>query len=135
MKAISLHQPWASLWLTSRKVHETRSWSTKHRGPLFVHASKQLEFVRGELLDIVVSEFGAKWASELPTGALIGTVDLYDCIPTNLVLGVFDSDYICGDWSRGRFAWQRTASFQHFRNPVPYRGRQGLFNVPDAVIA
>jgi activating signal cointegrator 1 len=41
MKAISLWQPWASLWFTDSKIHETRHWSTRHRGPLYVHAAKR----------------------------------------------------------------------------------------------
>jgi hypothetical protein len=39
MKALSLHQPWASLIGLGVKTIETRSWSTKYRGPLAVHAS------------------------------------------------------------------------------------------------
>ncbi len=41
MKAISLHQPWASLVATGVKTIETRSWSTKYRGPLAIHAAKR----------------------------------------------------------------------------------------------
>ncbi len=37
MKAISLWQPWASL--VGIKEIETRSWYTKHRGDLAIHAS------------------------------------------------------------------------------------------------
>lgn len=39
MKAITLHQPWASLVALGVKSIETRSWSTNYRGPLAVHAS------------------------------------------------------------------------------------------------
>jgi len=43
MTAISLWQPWATLWLLSdpdEKVFETRHWYAAHRGPLLVHAAK-----------------------------------------------------------------------------------------------
>lgn len=41
MKALTLHQPWASLIAAGVKTIETRSWSTRYRGPLAVHAGKR----------------------------------------------------------------------------------------------
>lgn len=38
MKALTLHQPWASLIALGYKTIETRSWATSHRGPLAIHA-------------------------------------------------------------------------------------------------
>lgn len=40
MKALTLHQPWASLIATGAKTLETRSWPTRYRGPLAIHAAK-----------------------------------------------------------------------------------------------
>ncbi|MBI1207429.1 MAG: ASCH domain-containing protein [Azospirillum sp.] len=40
MKALSLWQPYASLWAVGLKRFETRHWSTNYRGPLAVHAAK-----------------------------------------------------------------------------------------------
>lgn len=42
-KALSLRQPWAWAVVHGYKDVENRSWSTKHRGPLLIHASKQLD--------------------------------------------------------------------------------------------
>lgn len=39
MKAITLWQPWASLVGLGEKKIETRSWLTKYRGPLAIHAA------------------------------------------------------------------------------------------------
>ncbi len=39
MKAITLWQPWASLIAIGAKKIETRSWATKYRGPLAIHAA------------------------------------------------------------------------------------------------
>ena len=41
MKALTLWQPWASLIAVGAKTIETRSWSTKYRGPLAIHAAKR----------------------------------------------------------------------------------------------
>lgn len=38
MKALTLHQPWASLVALGVKRIETRSWSTSYRGALAIHA-------------------------------------------------------------------------------------------------
>ncbi len=42
MKALSLHQPWASLIAEGMKTIETRPWATKYRGPLAIHAVKKV---------------------------------------------------------------------------------------------
>jgi hypothetical protein len=140
MKAISLWQPWASLWCSPRKVHETRRWRCRHRGWLLVHAAKR--FAKGSELDdplrlILDDEFGGNWAKDLPTGALIGMVNVVDCQPTQTLFGdavASDIDRICGDFAPGRFAWKRD-EFRLFDQPIPYRGAQGIFNVPDDLIA
>ena len=40
-KVLSLIQPWASLAVLGHKKIETRSWNTKYRGELFIHASSK----------------------------------------------------------------------------------------------
>lgn len=42
MKALTLHQPWASLLAAGHKTIETRSWSTPYRGPIAIHASAKV---------------------------------------------------------------------------------------------
>ena len=39
MKAITIWQPWASLIACGAKKYETRSWPTKYRGPIAIHAA------------------------------------------------------------------------------------------------
>lgn len=141
MKAIALWQPWASLWLSPAKRHETRHWATKHRGKLLVHAAKKfIKDVDSELEGILSDEFGGHWAMDLPTGAIIGMVDLIDCIPTEKLYAgkrAFDcvdltdedrTDLACGDFDPGRFGWRR-GTYWVFREPVPYLGHQQMFNV------
>lgn len=43
MKAITLTQPWATLVAIGAKRIETRSWATRYRGPLAIHAAKGIE--------------------------------------------------------------------------------------------
>jgi hypothetical protein len=134
MKAISLWQPWASLWARGRKRNETRSWYTKHRGLLLIHASKTMcTDVDEQLRAICEAEFGSRWMTSLPLGALIGSCDVVKCLPTESVI-VDAIERAQGNFDRGRFAWE-AASAREFATPLPYRGRQQLFDVPDAEVA
>lgn len=38
---LSMHQPWASLLVLGFKRFEGREWTTKYRGPLYIHATIQ----------------------------------------------------------------------------------------------
>ena len=42
MKALSIRQPWAWLIANSFKDIENRSWNTKYRGPILIHAASGL---------------------------------------------------------------------------------------------
>ncbi len=133
MKAISLWQPWASLWLSPRKVHETRHWQTHHRGWLLVHAAKRFEKSHpSELRAILKAEFGECWYSDLPAGVLLGVVKLVECHPTE-DLAVTGDDRACGNFAAGRFAWQR-AEYRVFKEPIPYIGHQTIFEVPASML-
>lgn len=147
MKAISLWQPWASLWCSERKIHETRGWFTAYRGPLAVHAAqrkftkREYEEMAPNLRRIVEAEFGGHWAQDLPYGAIIGVVDLIRCLNTSDVFDTFwfsrdttaPDDYCCGDFDPSRYAWRRGA-FRLLDSPIPYKGQQGFFDVPDALL-
>lgn len=138
MKAISLWQPWASLWLTDRKIHETRGRRTSHRGMLLVHAAQRFERdVEDDLRAILEDEFGGHWSMDLPTGALIGVVELVDCRRAEDIIreeGGFaftrTDDWHCGNFAPGRYGWKR-GRFHSFTRPIPFRGKQGIITVPD----
>ena len=134
IRAISLWQPWASLWLSTCKVHETRHWNTYYRGPLIVHAAKRLESNVGfELDQICQRQFGTNWRVDLPRGALLGILQLIDCVPTKHRVPVDHTDGICGDFGPGRYMWKRGA-FHLWTKPEPWVGRQGFFSVPASVL-
>ena len=136
MKAISLWQPWASLWARKRKIYETRHWATPYRGRLAVHAAKKLcTDISDELRAILEDEFGAHWALDLPRGALIATANLVRCYPTGSILDlglISKEEETQGDFTPGRYAW-RVANMIELPQPIPYNGRQSLFEVHDEV--
>lgn len=133
MKALSLWQPWGSLWARGRKANETRHWPIDYRGPLLIHAAKKLCVdVDPKLAEILADEFGGHWARELPRGALIGICDLISCTPTER-MHVDADENAQGNYAPGRFAWG-CQNARLFAEPIPYKGMQGLFTVPDYVV-
>lgn len=136
MKAISLWQPWASLWAAGVKIHETRHWATKHRGWLLVHAAKHRPpapaDVSHALEKIIVRRFGADWRKTLPYGSLIGAVNISACLATDGFIPTID-DWYCGNFGVGRFAW-RAIDSKLFPDPVPYVGRQQHFTIPETIV-
>ncbi len=109
MKALTLHQPWASLIAEGVKTIETRSWSTKYRGPMAIHAAKTAEWeqvavgpwrLHAQFTDVPeIRRFGAIHNGELvpdrcerrlafsaPLGAIVATATLIDVVPIEVVL-------------------------------------------------
>jgi hypothetical protein len=142
MKAISLWQPWATLWVTGEKIHETRHWGTSHRGPLLIHAAKtragEAELITGRYyltMRQALRKHDYVRFCELPFGAIIGMVDLVDCIPTESVWPrLTNGEEAFGNFGPGRFAW-RAENPRLFREPITFKGSQGFFNVPDELVA
>jgi hypothetical protein len=136
MKAITLWQPWASLWLTERKVHETRHWRTHYRGELIVHAAKRsCDFtVLSTAAELICrEEFGLRWRESIPRGCIVGIVQLVDCQSSNEVTPEHADDLACGNWAPNRFIWKR-GEYLKLARPKPFAGRQGLWNGPDQVL-
>jgi hypothetical protein len=170
MKCLSLHQPWASLLAHGKKRVETRSWAIKHRGPLLIHAAKRWTPDEGYVaadplwfrpalesigITLTPDDAACERAWGLPLGAIVGRVNVVDCVPTafvrdslSLTPHIAEGEYegkrwkcldigmrerAFGDYSTGRVAFL-CSDFVPFAAPVPFRGAQGLFDVPEAVV-
>ena len=148
MKCISLWQPWASLMVYGEKQNETRSWATSHRGVIAIHAAKTWN---GQLSELALSHpFRAalrdclpvdEWFEPppgwlfrvLPFGAILGTVEIVDCVRITDANAPTGNERAFGDYTPGRFMWQ-TRNFFRFPTPIPFRGAQGVFEVPDSIL-
>jgi hypothetical protein len=155
MLCISLWQPWSSLLVAGWKRVETRSWPIRHRGPLLVHAAKKWDaeirgICRHDTFRSALVAVGHD-GPDLPLGAIVGRVNVIDCFPTERVavddlnalgapyvrgraLFVSERERAFGDYSADRFAWLCAEPFA-FETPIPFRGAQGLFEVPDDVLS
>ena len=123
MKALTLTQPWASLMALGYKQVETRSWKTQYRGPLAIHAAKGYPASARRF---------AEWFGGLartPRGAVVCTLDLVDCQPTEEVaLRISDLELHLGDYAPGRWAWLfDSASLRLLPDPIPARGALSLW--------
>jgi len=127
MKALSIHQPWAWAILHAGKTVENRTWSTRYRGPLLVHASKTKASYDREAKFDWLKMYGIalpKW-EELAVGALVGVVELVDCLPVSQVEQ--------NPWVEGPVCWV-LMNPRKCESHVVYRGAQGLFEVPDSIL-
>ena len=108
VKALSLTQPWASLVATGAKRIETRTWPTRYRGPLAIHASMRFPAAERALARTHPFSDAISDPDALPRGAVIAVVDLVDCIRTEEALRrglVGPREVFFGDYSAGRWAW------------------------------
>lgn len=141
LPAISLWQPWASLIFTGDKLHETRAYPppAKHLGQrIAIHAARRLpteDEVKLGLHLLCEHNWGARsaWRTTLPRGVILGTALLVEAIKTDH-RQPGPVDLVAGDWSRGRWAWQ-LGDVQALREPVPWKGKQGWFAVPESALA
>lgn len=133
IKCISLWQPWATAIANGSKLVETRHWEIKHRGLLLIHAAKK----KTHLLDYETRRIaGIQDYEQLPLGALVAVADLYDCKPTyELLRGgnfLLREQYL-GNYGDGRYGWM-LRNVRALPEPIPYKGAQGLFDVPVSVL-
>lgn len=135
MRAISIWQPYTSLAVKGKKRVETRSWPTKIRGWVALHAAKRS--AAAEILLLTEDERACflhaiepERLESLPAGAMLGQVYIAGCKPIEELYGsVYDTpqERVFGDWSPGRFGWILERP-QAFSVPIPARGRQGFWN-------
>lgn len=126
MKAITIWQPYTEAIKQGLKTYETRSWATKYRGPIVIHASKKIMSKHEATL-------AHKYHFEIPKhqfGVPVLICDLEDCILIDEMLlkqqPMNELDF--GDWQIGRYAW-KLKIIKILNNQPIVRGQQGLWNI------
>ena len=121
MKAISIRQPWAWLIVNGYKTIENRTWSTKTRDEVLIHASKLLtktsynavkQLIQNDPRIAHVADLLPP-VTELPTGGIVGIVQITGCVPTSDDPWFVDTGYGC-ELAGGR--------------PLPFRPGKGKLN-------
>jgi hypothetical protein len=123
---LSVKQPWAQMIIEGRKDVEVRSWSTRYRGPLWIHTGQKLDAHASERFD----------GKDLFRGGIIGYAELWGVRP-----------FSAASWQAWRTRHLDDAQFNEelakygwiFRNPtrlarpIPMKGTTGIFRLPEAV--
>ncbi|HEY0414132.1 MAG TPA: ASCH domain-containing protein [Allosphingosinicella sp.] len=123
--ALSVKQPWAELIMLGRKTIEVRTWSTGHRGALFLHTGRRPAEGAFGLFPDIDARF---------LGGFIGLIDLVDI-----------EQFGQASWSRLRpqhlvpgpmpdaaYGW-RLANPRRLATPMKGSGSLGIFPVPTTV--
>jgi activating signal cointegrator 1 len=134
MKALTIHQPYASWIIDGAKWVENRTWATGYRGPLAIHAGlSQVELRR------------LHCQGTYPHGVILGHVQLVACETLERMRELaaeFGDDYrlpseephvsrsiielLEHNHTWGPVCWILENPVM-FREPIPAKGRQGLW--------
>lgn len=141
MKTLSVRQPWAELIVQGRKTLELRTWTIRYRGPLAIHASQTVERAACQAHGLD--------PDQVTTGAVIGVVDLVaieeldavsyaarqgehladESFPTAVGAGLAPALGQPQGHTPTLYGW-RLAHPRALTEPVPMRGRMGVFEAP-----
>lgn len=134
--ALSLTQPWATLVALGEKRVETRSWSTKFRGRVAIHASKGFP----KTCQALCSEepfASALGDTLLPLGAVVAVATISQCHrmhPSLLVPEGWDKgqhEMAFGDYAAGRSAFLLEDVIP--LEPVPCKGKLSFWRLDPEV--
>lgn len=124
MKALTICQPYAHLIRIGEKRVENRTWDTRYRGPLAIHAGKSRAWLRPH-----------DNPDDYVYGAVIAVAQLFDCIDYAL-----ECDYTARNGTGHYYGWvpdhpHATGPYclmlrdvRPLPEPIPATGRQGLWN-------
>lgn len=123
MKVLTIKQPWATLIMQGDKRFEFRSWQTKYRGDLLIHAGKGIDKEAMKRL--------AKYLPEkLALGKILGKVKLVDCIKMSPefkeLLLKENSDIYTKSSFQENYGWQ-VSDVEEFENPIEVKGHLSLW--------
>lgn len=122
MKAITLKQPWASLVAYGYKKYEFRSWKTKYRGDILIHAGKGIDYeVMEKVKDLNL---------DYPSSKIIAKVTIEDCIELTEEINkkiCNENPLVYGAKNRTGFAW-KLSNVQILNYPKTISGKQGFWN-------
>lgn len=141
MKALTIHEPFAWAIAAGYKPVENRTWTTKHRGALAIHASKQkpdpddIDFVTDCAfgrpgIDITQERWDkhrAEVVAALRPGCVLAVamvdrmIDSADSLPS-----------VLREWFCGPFGWLFDADVRRIADPIPAKGAQGLWGLDPA---
>ena len=115
LKALSIRQPWCHHILCNGKDIENRTWPTKFRGQVLIHASKTFDGPAAERRNFVSTFDHGVECTDM--GGIVGVMDIVDCV-----------EHSDSEWFHGPYGFvianARPLPF------IPCHGALGFFNLP-----
>lgn len=123
MKALTIKEPWASLIIEEYKKYEFRSWKTKYRGKILIHAGLSIE------KDMM--ERFKDYNIDINPGYIIGEATITDCILVdeefNCELRSIDPVVYGRSNHTETYAW-KLENVVKYENQISCKGKLGLWN-------
>lgn len=139
-RALTVHQPYATSLVRGVKPIENRSQPTRYSGWLLIHAG--VSTVPDDEARLVARLGGPPDPTAVPRGAFVGAITIADCHraedcrePVDVEApGVLAYGH-CSPWAHpSGWHWIVDRSIE-FDDPLPARGKQGLWVPPASAIA
>lgn len=137
MKALTIHQPWASLIAWGVKTFETRGWKCAYRGAIAIHAGKKhidyFDFAELHIkLKHQLPDFNQTYLDSTK-GAIIAIANLkaIHYMNNDFIEQQTEIERMCGYWQPGRYAWELVDV--SLIDPIFIRGQQGLWDIPPSL--
>jgi hypothetical protein len=147
MKALSIDAPWAWAIVRGHKRWENRSWATRHRGRLWIHATqaRRSDEAAAAIFAELAIEAPAGDALDALRGRVLGYVDLLDCVPYPTAAGssLFEQEQyesaigisLRNDpFAMGPVCWQLDHPVELIA-PLAIKGKQGMWTLPAGLVS
>ncbi len=143
LRALTVKDPWATLIAIGAKQIETRSYRTRHRGPIAIHSSKALsredqELCTHEPICGALERAGIRSSADMPRGTVVAVAEIIGCdqvphAPDWETCVPDEPERSFGFYSPGRWMW-RLQGVHKLPEPVECRGMLGLWQLPPEVL-
>jgi hypothetical protein len=122
MKAITVRQPWAWAIINAGKDIENRSWNTRIRGRVAIHAAQGMtreEYERGcKYIRKIRPKGKIPQYEDLERGEIVGTVEVIDCVRNS-----------ASPWFFGEYGFVLSHP-KKLPEPIPCKGALSFWDVP-----
>lgn len=125
MRVITLKQPWASLVAAGIKKYEFRSWNTKYRGKILIHAGagvEKKELDRFKHLNL-----------DYPKERIIAEVEIVDSIKLDEELNkkiIAENNIAYGSKTREGYAW-KLDNIKPINSDKVVKGKLSIWNIDE----
>lgn len=122
LKVLTLRQPWATLVAEGIKRYEFRSWKTKYRGKVLIHAGTGID-----------EEDMKKYKNmnlEFPSRKILAVVEIEDCLELDEELNnkiISENNIAYGNKVRTGYAWKLN-NIKKINYNKEVNGQLGLWN-------